>query len=377
MSLLMNLQICYLQNRCFVRGFRQFSSHLTKCTPATEFAPCRHLTQPWLTMRFAKNTQHDTSKVLCLPRKKTMDTSKVLGLPQKLQRIFWKTSQKYCACHACHAEKKLQRIFWKRLSTRYKTRLNVAKCHACHAKRSDATCATIGTALRGSCGRLRTVADGWATLSEHTLNPQTPRAGTPCYAFGKRNIKQMGSPKPMDFHSDCVLLELVGFLASASLLRDWARDRSGAASWPLHVASPKLKFYQVERLNTWKLKQTVRKIVRKPKVQCSGKPWLQVEVATDANVLQQSKSSPISVPWVQSQSLTSLNPSWAVCTRSRSVRSSFSSNPVKPSSTEHLSPSYWFYFNYCIHTQQPSETQRYACIIMYTYLKHQLPWQQE
>ena len=43
----------------------------------------------------------------------------------------------------------------------------------------------IGTAIRGSrgrlrtvangCGRLRTVANGSATSSEHTLNPQTPR----------------------------------------------------------------------------------------------------------------------------------------------------------------------------------------------------------
>ena len=34
---------------------------------------------------------------------------------------------------------------------------------------------TIGTAIRPSRGRLRTVADGWATSSEHTLNHQTPR----------------------------------------------------------------------------------------------------------------------------------------------------------------------------------------------------------
>ena len=34
---------------------------------------------------------------------------------------------------------------------------------------------TIGTAIWGSRWRLRTVADGWATSSEHTLNPQTPR----------------------------------------------------------------------------------------------------------------------------------------------------------------------------------------------------------
>ena len=36
------------QNRCFVPGFRQFSSHFAKCHAclATAFAPCRHLTQP-------------------------------------------------------------------------------------------------------------------------------------------------------------------------------------------------------------------------------------------------------------------------------------------------------------------------------------------
>ena len=39
-------------------------------------------------MRFAKNTQQDTSKVLRLPRKMPMDTSKVLRLPRKLQHIF-------------------------------------------------------------------------------------------------------------------------------------------------------------------------------------------------------------------------------------------------------------------------------------------------
>jgi hypothetical protein len=34
---------------------------------------------------------------------------------------------------------------------------------------------TIGTAIRGSRGRLQTVADANATSSEHTLNPQTIR----------------------------------------------------------------------------------------------------------------------------------------------------------------------------------------------------------
>ena len=41
-------------------------------------------------MPFAKNTQHDTSQVLRLPRKLTRDTSEVLRLPWKLQLILWK-----------------------------------------------------------------------------------------------------------------------------------------------------------------------------------------------------------------------------------------------------------------------------------------------
>ena len=76
------------QNRCFVRGFRQFSSHLTKCHACHGICTLSPLDAA-LTMRFAKNTQHDTSKVLRLQRKMKMDTSKVLRLPRKLQRIFW------------------------------------------------------------------------------------------------------------------------------------------------------------------------------------------------------------------------------------------------------------------------------------------------
>ena len=75
------------QNRCFVRGFRQFSAHRTKCHDGHGICTLSPLDAA-LPMRFAKNAQHDTSKVLRLPRKMTMDTSKVLCLPRKLQHIF-------------------------------------------------------------------------------------------------------------------------------------------------------------------------------------------------------------------------------------------------------------------------------------------------
>ena len=77
-----------LQNRCFVRGV-QFSTHLTNCHACHRICTLSPLDAA-LPMRFAKNTQHHTSKVLRLPRKMTLDTCKVLPLPRKVQRIFWK-----------------------------------------------------------------------------------------------------------------------------------------------------------------------------------------------------------------------------------------------------------------------------------------------
>jgi hypothetical protein len=46
----------------------------------------------------SQNTQHDTSKVLRLPRKMTMEVSKVLHLPRKIESHPLKTMQKSCAC---------------------------------------------------------------------------------------------------------------------------------------------------------------------------------------------------------------------------------------------------------------------------------------
>ena len=65
------------------------SAHLTKCHACHGICTLSPLDTA-LTMRFAKNTQHDTSEVLRLPRKITMDTSEVLRLPRTLQRILQK-----------------------------------------------------------------------------------------------------------------------------------------------------------------------------------------------------------------------------------------------------------------------------------------------
>jgi len=65
------------QNRCFAR---QFSARVTKCHPCHGICTLSPLDAA-LPMRFARNTQHDTSEVLRLPHKMTMDVSKVLRLP--------------------------------------------------------------------------------------------------------------------------------------------------------------------------------------------------------------------------------------------------------------------------------------------------------
>ena len=167
------------QNRCFVRGFRKFSAHRTKCHACHGICTLSPLDAA-LPMRFTKNTQHDTSKSAA-PATKNDDGHVQSAAPAtKNATHLLKTSQKYCTCHT------------KRLSTRYTTRLNVTKCHACHAKRSNETfetykkhpsCRTyhrhghiaIARTVANGCERLRTVATVNATSSEHTLNPQTPR----------------------------------------------------------------------------------------------------------------------------------------------------------------------------------------------------------
>ena len=181
-----------------------------------------------LPMRFAKNTPHDTSKALRLPRKLTMDTSKVLRLPRKLQRIFGKRRKSNCACHT------------KRLSTRYKTRLNVTKCHACHAKRSNETfetskndpfCRTYHR--HGHIAIARTVANGWATSSKHTLNPQTPRVKRePLLPIREQEKTWNKCPKVWNIPVND-LLALFGCPRGTSVnktRRRMARERRGAES---------------------------------------------------------------------------------------------------------------------------------------------------
>ena len=77
------------QNRCFVRISQN-------ATPATEFAPCRHLTQPWHAIRKKHATRHVSSAA---PATQNDDGHVQSAAPaRKTATHLLKKSQKYCAC---------------------------------------------------------------------------------------------------------------------------------------------------------------------------------------------------------------------------------------------------------------------------------------
>ena len=138
-------------------------------TPATEFAPCRHLTQPC--QCDLQKTRNTTRLKCCVCPTKNDDGHVQSAVPAtKTATHLLKTSQKYCACHT------------KRVSTRYKTPLNVTKCHACHVKRSNETSETSKNDhlcrtyhRHGHIAIARTVADGCGRLGNvERTHPQPP-----------------------------------------------------------------------------------------------------------------------------------------------------------------------------------------------------------
>ena len=114
----------------------------------------------------------------------TRDTFKVRYLPRKLQCIFWKR-HKSIAPTTQNDFRYVAQYVWVWRSGIPAMR-NETTTHLIPPKMTTSAELPIGTAIRGSYGRLRTVSTTNATSSEHTLNPQTPEwNGDPCYAFGK------------------------------------------------------------------------------------------------------------------------------------------------------------------------------------------------
>ena len=168
-------------------GFRQFSAHLTKCHACHGICTLSPLDAA-VPMRFAKSTQQDTSEVLRLPRQMTMDTSKVLRLPRKLQRIFWKR-RKNIAPATQNDFRHVTKNVWMSRSATPATR-NESTRLLKHPKMTPSAELTIGTAIRPSRERLRTVADGCGRL--RTVANGCER---------KRNVKRT-HPQPPDPQSE-------------------------------------------------------------------------------------------------------------------------------------------------------------------------------
>ena len=135
-----------------------------------------------------KNTQHDTSKVLRLPRDMTMEVTKVLRLPRKMQHIFWKRCQSIVPA--------TQDEFWHAMKhvemspSATPATWNEARRRLKPTKVTTFAELAIGTAIRTSQGHLRTVVDGCERLRNvGQTHPQPPdpqsEAGTLATHSGK------------------------------------------------------------------------------------------------------------------------------------------------------------------------------------------------
>ena len=103
----------------------------------------------------------------------TMDTSKVLRLPRKIQPIFWNPRNSIAPATQNDCRHVTKHVWMSRSAT--PATRNEATTSLKPTKSTPSAELPIGTAIRGSCGRVWTVATTNATSSEHTLNPQTPR----------------------------------------------------------------------------------------------------------------------------------------------------------------------------------------------------------
>ena len=116
-----------------------------------------------LPMRFAKNTQHHTSKVMRLPRKMTLDTSKVLHLHENYNVSCENVAKVLCLPHKtafgtlqntseCHKVPRLPRDDAKRSKEALETSKNDPSCRTYHRHGHRAIARTVAH----GCERLRT-----------------------------------------------------------------------------------------------------------------------------------------------------------------------------------------------------------------------------
>ena len=131
-----------------------------------------------------------------MPGKMTMDTSKVLRLPRKINRIFWKR-RKSIAPATQNDFRHVTKYVWMSRSATPATR-NEATRSLKPIKSTPSAELTIGTAIRPSRERLRTVADGCdCNRNVERTHPQPPdpqsETGTLATHSGKNSFKLLSS----------------------------------------------------------------------------------------------------------------------------------------------------------------------------------------
>ena len=181
----MKPKICYLKIDVSCEASVNFHHMSQKATPATQFARCHHLTQSW--QCGSPNTQPDTSKALCLPRKMKIEVSKV----QRLTRNGTHPLKKHCTCHT----ERLSDAWWNMLEFHKAPRHpHETKLHDIWTSKSDHFCSTPHRhGHRAFTAVLRTVANGCGHKSsvERTGSPHPdPQSKTRTlrYAFGKHRL---------------------------------------------------------------------------------------------------------------------------------------------------------------------------------------------
>ena len=192
------------QNRCFLRGFRQFSSHVTKCHSCTEFARCHHFAQPWHCDSQKKHarqhvwtatpaTQNDDGvlqSAVPAPEKCTSSSEN----DAKVLRHVTQNDFRHVMKHVGMSQSATPAT-WNEATRRLKfPKVNIFAELAI----GTATATSSSRTVADGCGRLPTAAGGCGGLRSqkrrraNTSPPPDPQSKTRTlrYAFGKKRERQ-------------------------------------------------------------------------------------------------------------------------------------------------------------------------------------------
>ena len=160
------MKICYLKIDVSCEASVNFHHISQNAMPATEFAPCHHLTQAWqCDWQEARNTT--CSKCCACHAKKRWARPKCCARDENCNT----SSENVAKLFSPSTQNDFWHVWMSRSATPATRNEATRHVHTCATFKSDPFCRTRD----GHMGRLRTVADGWARSTEHTLNPQTPR----------------------------------------------------------------------------------------------------------------------------------------------------------------------------------------------------------